>query len=254
MACVRLVPFLLSLMALPLWGEAPARWTYKVAETYPHDRAAFTQGLHYDGTTLFLGTGRYGASSVRRVDLASGRAKARQNLHPRLFGEGVTLHGERLFQLTWKSGVALVYDAASLELKETLRYRGEGWGITSDGHLVITSDGSDTLTARDPETFAVVWRVGVTLDGRPLRELNELEYIDGRIYANVWKRDEIMVINPTSGVVEATLDCSALTAEVRGRFGTADVLNGIAYDARHKHLLVTGKYWDRVYALEVIRD
>lgn len=232
-------------------GGQPARWSYDVVGSYPQDAAAFTQGLCYDGETLFLGTGQYGASSVRRVDLESGRSALRRHLDPRLFGEGVAVHGNTLYQLTWKAGLVLTYDAETLRPGKPLRYRGEGWGLTSNGKVLIMSDGSATLTGRDPDSFDVVWRLPVTLAGRPVASLNELEFINGRIFANVWQRDEIVVIDPASGAAEAVIDCADLVAETRRRTRWAGVLNGIAYDRRRDLVLVTGKNWDRIYALRL---
>lgn len=237
--------------SLALAEGPPAQWSYEVVETLPHDPDAFTQGLAHDGAVLYLGTGKYGASSIRRVDPPTGVASARVDLDGRLFGEGVAKHGGVLYQLTWRSGLVLTYDAATLRRGRTLSYRGEGWGLTSDGRQLIMSNGSDVLTGRDPETFAALWNLPVTRDGRPVTQLNELEFINGRIFANVWKSDEIVVINPSSGRVEAVMDCSALVRETRQRVPSAGVLNGIAYDERRGLVLVTGKLWDRIYVLRV---
>jgi glutamine cyclotransferase len=222
-----------------------------VVESFPQDPAAFTQGLCYDGATLYLGTGLYGSSSIRHVDLATGLTLRRKDLGRQLFGEGIALHGALLYQLTWQAGQVLTYDAKTLQPGATMRYQGEGWGLTSNGRELIMSNGSEVLCGRDPKTFAPLWHLRVTRNGLPVSALNELEYIKGRIYANVWKANEIVVINPKSGTVEAVLDCSGLMAAVQKRVRRAGVLNGIAYDARRDLVLVTGKNWDRVVTVRV---
>jgi glutaminyl-peptide cyclotransferase len=242
---------ILALAGIPGAVAQPERWSYEVAGSYPSDTGAFTQGLCYDGETLFLGTGKYGESSVRRVKLETGKTLRRTDLDRRLFGEGVAQHGRLLYQLTWQAGLAVVYDAETLQQQKSFRYRGEGWGLTSNGRELVMSNGTSVLTGRDPATFAAVWSVRVTKAGRPVSALNELEFIKGRLYANVWRSDEVMVIDPQTGVVEAVLDFSALTAATRARVREAEVLNGIAYDARRDLLLVTGKCWDRIYAVKI---
>lgn len=243
-----------AVLSVPSMAGQPEQWAFKVVETCAQDPRAFTQGLLHDGRTLILGTGQYGQSSIRRVDLASGATLARRNLDRHLFGEGVARHGEILYQLTWKSGIVLKYKLRTMEPAGTARYRAEGWGLTSDGRVLIMSNGSDVLTGRDPTTFAPVWNLKVTKNGRPLAALNELEYIDGNVFANVWKSNEIVVIDLQSGAVKAVLDCSGLAAEARRRSQGAGVLNGIAYHTRRKLLLVTGKNWDVIYALKMTRS
>lgn len=237
--------------ATSLLSATPESWHFKVVESHPQDREAFTQGLYYDREGLILGTGQYGGSSLRRVDLGTGKTQVYRKLDRRHFGEGVARHGKTLFQLTWKDGLVLLYDAATLKPKGSMRYRGEGWGLTSDGRDLIMSNGSSVLTGRNPATFAPIWNLNVTLNGRVVGSLNELEYIGGKIFANVWKSNEILVIDPQSGVVTATIDCSELVAEARRRYRRAGVLNGIAYDRKRGLLLVTGKNWDVIYLLRL---
>jgi glutamine cyclotransferase len=238
-------------LASALLTAAPEEWGFEVVEDHPQDRGAFTQGLYYDHEGLVLGTGQYGRSSIRRVRLRTGNSLLHRKLDGRLFGEGVARHGATLFQLTWKAGVVLKYDAATLKPRGTLRYRGEGWGLTSDGKVLIMSNGSSVLTGRDPKSFAPIWDLKVTLHGRPLTALNELEFIGGKIFANVWQSNQIVVIDPLSGVVSAIIDCSGLVARAQQRQSGAGVLNGIAYDAQRKLLLVTGKNWDVIHALRL---
>lgn len=220
----------------------------RVVAEWPHDPQAFTQGLIFDRGQLLESTGQYGSSELRRVELESGRVLARVPLGANLFGEGVALVGDRLIQLTWQEGRALVYDAASFAPVTEWRYSGEGWGLTYDGRRLVMSDGSDTLSFRDPQTFASLGRLRVTLDGAPLPALNELEWAEGAIWANVWQSDRIVRIDPDSGRVTAVVDASGLLPPEQ-RSGAA-VLNGIAYDAHSKRFYLTGKLWPKVFEVE----
>lgn len=220
----------------------------RVVAEWPHDPQAFTQGLIFDRGQFLESTGQYGASELRRVELESGRVLARVPLGADLFGEGLALAGDRLIQLTWQEGRALVYDAASFAPITEWRYPGEGWGLTYDGRRLVMSDGGDTLTFRDPRTFAPLGRLPVTLDGAPLPALNELEWAEGAIWANVWQTDRIVRIDPDSGRVTAVVDASGLFPPEQ-RSG-ADVLNGIAYDAHSKRFYLTGKLWPKVFEVE----
>ncbi|EXJ16006.1 glutaminyl-peptide cyclotransferase [Imhoffiella purpurea] len=222
---------------------------YRVLASYPHDPSAFTQGLIYADGQLYEGTGNYGRSVLRRVDLETGRVEQETRLESRLFGEGITHWGDRLIQLTWREHLAILYDRDSLERMETFRYAGEGWGLTHDGRHWIMSDGTQVLRFIDPESHQVVRRLGVTDQGRPVRDLNELEYIDGEVWANIWKRDLIARIDPETGEVASYLDLSGLAPEGLSRDA---VLNGIAYDARGERLFVTGKYWPRLFWIQVV--
>jgi glutamine cyclotransferase len=220
----------------------------RVLAQWPHDPQAFTQGLIFDRGQFLESTGQYGPSELRRVELESGRVLARVPLAASLFGEGLALVGDRLIQLTWQEGRALVYDAASFAPIAEWRYPGEGWGLTYDGRRLVMSDGSDTLTFRDPQTFAPSGRLRVTLDGAPLTALNELEWAEGSIWANVWQTDRIVRIDPDSGRVTAVVDASGLLPPEQ-RIG-ADVLNGIAYDAHTRRFYLTGKLWPKVFEVE----
>lgn len=220
----------------------------EVVATYRHDAAASTQGLLWDEGGFLEGTGGQGESELRRVTLATGEVTERRALDPRLFGEGVARAGDRIYQLTWRDGVCLVYDPETLAAAGEFRYEGEGWGLTYDGRYLIMSDGSATLTWRDPATFAAVRTAAVTAAGKPVERLNELEYVEGKIYANVWHGDRIAIIDPASAHVEAWLNLRALGPRPRGERTCA---NGIAYDPQGKRLFVTGKRWPELYEVKL---
>ncbi|GAB3672907.1 glutaminyl-peptide cyclotransferase [Salinisphaera aquimarina] len=220
----------------------------RILAAYPHDADAFTQGLLVDRGEMFESTGQYGQSSLRRVDLESGRILQAVSLPAEYFGEGLALADGRLYQLTWKAGVVFIYDRNSLERLGELHYSGEGWGLTWDGHHLIMSDGSAALRVIDRQDFSVVGRIAVTEQGRPLDNLNELEYIDGGIWANVWHQSRIVRIDPVSGQVTRAIDATALKASLP-RDATPNVLNGIAWDAAQERLYLTGKYWPRLFEI-----
>ncbi len=201
--------------------------------------------------SFFEGTGNYGKSALRRVDLATGRVEQETRLAPNLFGEGITDWKGTLVQLTWRERLGLIHDKARLETHETFRYSGEGWGITQDGHHWIVSDGTAVLRFLDPESRRVVRRLTVRDGDRPIRFLNELEYIAGEIWANVWKQDFLARIAPSTGAVTGWIDLSGLCPKSE-RPGREAVLNGIAYDAERDRLFVTGKYWPRLYEIQVV--
>lgn len=224
---------------------------FEVVAAYPHDPGAFTQGLAIDSGQLYEGTGLYGASTVRRVDLASGRAEKQRVLNARYFGEGIAILDGALYQLTWQNGVVVVYDLETFEVERTMQYEGEGWGLTHDGTHFIMSDGSATIRFRDPQTFAIVREVEVRDRGTPVPKLNELEYVDGEIWANIWYDDRIARIAPATGEVLGYIDLRTLyPANARG---SEAVLNGIAYDPAAKRLFVTGKNWPQLFEIEVER-
>lgn len=224
---------------------------FRVVAEYPHDPEAFTQGLVFIDGELFEGTGLNGASTLRRVDLASGDVLEGVALPRRFFGEGIAVLGDRIYQLTWQNGVALVFDRETFEVVDTFSYETEGWGLTTDGTRLIMSDGSDRLFFRDPETFAELDSVQVRDGDTPVTRLNELEYVNGEIWANVWQTDSIARIDPASGEVLGWIDLSGLLAD-SDRPQTPDaVLNGIAYDAESGRLFVTGKLWPKLFEIEV---
>jgi glutamine cyclotransferase len=229
---------------------APPLYTYEVVNVYPHDPTAFTQGLVFDDDTLYEGTGLYGRSSLRRVDLTSGQVLQQVPLSQDYFGEGITVWGQTIIQLTWQSRRGFVYDKTSFAQQAEFTYPTEGWGITHDGRRLIMSDGSATLYFWDPATFRPVDSVDVyDLDG-PVFRLNELEYIEGEIFANIWQTDRIARIDPVTGQVLGWIDLSGLlTPEERAQ---SDVLNGIAYQPESERLFVTGKLWPKLFEIRLV--
>ena len=235
----------------PIIPSAVPLYTYRIVNSYPHDPQAFTQGLAFVDGQLYEGTGLNGQSSLRRVDLATGEVLQRYHLDPAFFGEGITIIGERILQLTWQSNVGFVYDRESFEPLRQWTYSSEGWGLTHDGRQLIMSDGTATLRFLDPETFGEISRVDVFDNNGPVVRLNELEYVDGEIWANVWQTDRIARIDPQSGRVVGWIDLSGLLSPEDKR-QPVDVLNGIAYDSANKRLLVTGKLWPKLFEIEVL--
>ena len=230
-------------------GDAVAG--FSIVAAYPHDPDAFTQGLAIEAGQLYEGTGQYGASTVRRVDLTSGRPEKQRALGPRYFGEGIAILDGLLYQLTWQNNVVVVFDLETFEVVRTMPYTGEGWGLTHDGRELIMSDGSATIRFRDPQTFAVTREIEVRDDGVPVPMLNELEYIDGEIWSNIWYDDRIVRIAPADGAVLGYIDLANLYP--RSARSSEAVLNGIAYDSDAKRLFVTGKNWPQLYEIRVER-
>jgi glutamine cyclotransferase len=228
--------------------EAPV-YSYEVVETYDHDRDDFTQGLVLDGGMLFEGTGLRGKSRLIKSDLGTGEVLDTLELAPEYFGEGVAVLGSEVFQLTYTSNLGFVYDRDSLEMKRTFSYATEGWGLTHDGRSLIMSDGTATLHFLDPASGVETGRVSVYDDLGPVANLNELEYIDGEVYANVWHTSVIAIISPASGEVTGWIDLAGLDPEPP-QLNSEYVLNGIAYDSETGHLLVTGKCWPHIYEIE----
>lgn len=245
---------LTALLALPfalVAGCSPQkaeRLGVVVLEERPHDRTAFTQGLLLHGDLLYESTGLVGASSLREVDPVTGEVLRIRHVPAPYFGEGLALVGEELLQLTWQEGVLFRYDRASFEPLAEVRYAGEGWGLCYDGEKLFMTDGSATLFERDPKTFAITRQVEVKLDGEPLRSLNELECVNGKVYANVFTTDDIVRIDPGTGRVEALIDASPLRGRLEDARGI-DVLNGIAFDAGAEAFLVTGKLWPTLFVV-----
>ena len=230
-----------------------AVYGYEVVNVYPHDRGAFTQGLVFHDGVLYEGTGLEGKSQLRRVDLETGKVQRVVRLSPKLFGEGVTILGNNIYQLTWKAGTGFVYDKKTMRRTGTFRYPGEGWGLTTDGRFLILSDGTPNLRYLDPATFKEVGRIRVTDQGRVVRNLNELEYIGGDVFANIWKENRIARISTDTGQVTAWIDLSGLLP-VTDRRPLKDMhLNGIAYDATGDRLFVTGKNWPKLFEIKLKR-
>lgn len=232
---------------------AVKRYGYRIVESYPSDIAAFTQGLIYRQGQLYRGTGKRGASRLSKLDLESGVETAGVDLGRRYFGEGIEQVEDRLFQLTWQSNLVFEYDAETLETRATHYNPTEGWGLAYDGETLYLSDGSTQLSLIDPEGFVFTSKLTVTLNDQPVGNLNELEFIEGEVWANVWQTDFIVRIDPTTGKVVGLVDLSGL-AERTARNGSEAVLNGIAYDAEKKRLFVTGKYWSTVFEIELVEQ
>ena len=221
------------------------RLRVRVIRSTAHDPAAFTQGLIWHDGQLFESTGQYGRSSLRQVDPTTGQVVRQVPVRGQLFGEGLALVGKRLIQLTWRSGTALVWDLTSFRHIESYSYQGEGWGLCFDGTRLVMSDGSDQLTFRDPETFAETGTIAITSAGRPVQMLNELECVDGSVYANVWQTERIVQIDPDRGIVTAEIDASGL---LDGPL--PEVLNGIAHVPATDRFFITGKLWPRIFEVE----
>jgi glutaminyl-peptide cyclotransferase len=221
---------------------------FDVTATYPHDPTAYTQGLLRVDSVLYESTGLYGHSDVRRVDLHTGRVLSSRPLASNRFGEGLALLRGRLYQLTWESNVAYTYDSATLAPGDSFHYDGQGWGLTTDGTSLIMSDGSDSLRFLSPSTFQVERVVHVTYKGAPLKQLNELEYVDGDVLANVYQTNWVLRIDPATGNVRALLDFADLYPN---RTPTAEVMNGIAIAPDGKQLLLTGKFWPSVFQVQL---
>ncbi|MFL5350207.1 MAG: glutaminyl-peptide cyclotransferase [Hyalangium sp.] len=224
---------------------------FEIVQRWPHDPKAFTEGLLYRDGRLYESTGLNGSSDFREVDLETGQVLRSRELDQKYFGEGLALFGGKLYQLTWRSQVGFTYDAATFQPTGQFSYTGEGWGLTDDGTSLIMSDGTSTLRFLDPATLAVQRTLKVTDEGREVTQLNELEYVKGEIYANVWRTNLIARIDPVTGHVTGWVDLTGLLAPSE-RSGNEDVLNGIAYDAATDRLWVTGKLWPRLFEIRVV--
>ncbi len=229
----------------------PTYYTYNVVNTYPHKEDSYTQGLIFHNGELIEGTGLNGSSRIMKVDLESGKTKLIASLSSQHFGEGITLLGDTLYQLTWTSNRLFTYDINSgAQIGERV-YTGQGWGITTDGQRLYTSDGSSIISIRRPSDFVVERRIAVTINGESINYLNELEWIDGKIWANVYTTNSIIIINPENGITEGIIDLSGILAPELIT-PTTDVLNGIAYDKEGKRIFVTGKNWSQLFEIEII--
>ncbi len=250
----RLVFLVLAAMlasAAPSAAATPA-YGYKVVHVYPHDRTAFTEGLFYLGGFLYESTGEPGHSGIRRETLETGETVQSRGLPPPYFGEGIVAWKDRLFELTWQSHIGFVYDLSTFTPFASFTYPGEGWALTADGHRLIMSDGTPVLRFIDPETVKEIGRVTVTDEGRPVQNLNELEYVKGEVFANIWRTNRIARIDPKTGKVRGWIDLTGLMAGLPPPDQTDSVLNGIAYDAEHDRLFVTGKLWPSLFEIKLV--
>jgi glutamine cyclotransferase len=230
----------------------PASFTYKVINTYPHDVGAYTQGLIYYDGWLYEGTGNYNQSTVRKVRLSNGEVIQARNNASDIFGEGITIYNGRIYQLSWKAQICFVYDLNTLEEVQKYYYQNkEGWGLTNNEDELIMSDGTNILYFLDPEMFTVNRQIEVYNNEGPVKDLNELEYIDGKIYANRYYTDEIVIIDPATGKEEGRVDMKGILS-IKDRKPSTNVLNGIAWDAENERLFITGKYWPKLFEIELV--
>lgn len=229
----------------------PKIYTYEVVASYPHLTSSYTQGLQFVDGTMWEGTGEYGHSRLQTIDLATGKAEVKVSLPDTEFGEGITLLGECIYQLTWQNRTMHIYDRATCRLLRNETYSGEGWGLTTDGTKLYMSDGTSLIRVIDPATFKQERTISVFCNGRSLPYLNELEWIDGRIWANVYTLDQIAIINPESGIVEGVIDLTGILPE-EDIYASTDVLNGIAYDRATGRIFVTGKNWSKLFEIKII--
>lgn len=234
-------------------GISVPRYRFEVVHVYPHDRHAFTQGLEFRNGFLYEGTGLEGRSTLRKEDLASGKVLQEIGLSAQLFGEGITVLNGRITQLTWQSHIGYVYDQRSFRLLKSFSYQGEGWGLANDGKQIYMSDGSAQIRCLDPATLQELRRITVHDGGQEIKELNELEWVRGEIYANIWETDRIARISPSDGQVLGWIDLSGLLTD-QDRTPETDVLNGIAYDSVADRLFVTGKLWPRLFQIRLVRE
>ena len=242
-------------VAAPATGHSAAampvvRYTYQVLRVWPHDRGAFTQGLVFRGGRFIESTGLKGRSSLREIDPATGRILKQVSVPAQYFAEGVAVLGANAFQLTWQNHKGFVYDVDTFQLQKEFAYEGEGWGLTTDGRSLILSDGTARIRFLEPGTFAVTRSIDVKMDGKPVDHLNELEFVQGEIFANLWQTDEVVRIDPTTGRVRGVIDFAGLLPRSE-RGPDTDVLNGIAYDAAADRLFVTGKFWPKIFEVRV---
>lgn len=235
-------------------GSSIEAFSYRIVDSYPHDPSAFTQGLVYYQGEFYEGTGLYGRSSLRRVKIETGEVLEIVNLEDEFFAEGIAIWEDRIIQLTWKSRQGFVWDREKLSQIGDFTYRTEGWGLTSNETRLIMSDGSDTLYFLDPENYSLHGTLKVTASGEPVRGINELEYIEGMIYANLWPSSWIAIISPDTGEVTGRIDLSGILEEGGTPAGRVDVLNGIAYDPSGDRLFVTGKLWPRLFEIELVEE
>ena len=243
-------PFLLAQAPHPASPHRPQEYTFAIVAVYPHDTSAFTQGLAYRDGFLYEGTGREGQSSLRKVRLETGEIVQQVNLEPDLFGEGITLLNDKVIQLTWKSGIGFVYDLNSFRLLRRFSYSGEGWGLATNGRELFLSDGTPEIRVLDGETFQEKRRIKVHEGSTAVDQLNELEFVEGQVFANLWHSNRVARISPKTGDVVGWINLAGLLSPMY-RLEPEAVLNGIAYDPIRKRLFVTGKLWPRIFEIKL---
>jgi glutamine cyclotransferase len=231
---------------------AVPEYTAVIVKTYPHDPRAFTEGLVYHKGFLYESTGRLGQSSIREVNLRTGDVKRKRDLDPQYYGEGIVIWKDRLIQVTWKNETGFVYDLKTFEPRSTFHYSGEGWALTTDGSHLIMSDGTSDLRILDPDTLSELGRVHVTCEGHPVANINELEWVKGEVYANIWRTNVIARINPRTGEIQGLIDLTNVVPDA-ARTPGENVPNGIAYDAAGDRLFVAGKLWPTLYQITLSR-
>ena len=227
------------------------QYTYDVVNVYPHDPTAFTEGLQYYKGDLYESTGLEGQSSMRRVELATGKVLQKTDVDPKYFGEGFVISGDKVIQLTYTTQIGFIYDLKTLSQTGTWNYQGEGWSLTTDGTNIIMSNGTERLKYLDPSTLSVVKTLDVQQSGLPVEYINELEYINGEIWANIWRTDSVIRIDPATGNIKGWIDLSGLLSPSERKGNNVDVLNGIAYDQEHDRIFVTGKNWPKLFEIKV---
>jgi glutamine cyclotransferase len=239
-------------------NSAPEIYTFKIINTYPHDKGAYTQGLEYYNGFLYEGTGQKGASSIRKVELETGKVLQQKDLNEQYFGEGITILNNKLYQLTWKSGIGFVYNLDTFEKESEFKYTKsrEGWGLTHNNEKLIKTDGTERIWFLNPNTLEEEYYIEAYTDSRKVENLNELEYINGFIYANVWQQNSILIVNPSTGKIEGVANLNDLKEHIKKEQTLEerdDVLNGIAFDKTNNRLFVTGKHWGKLYEIELFK-
>ena len=231
----------------------PQRYTYKILERYTHDIKAYTQGLEFYQDTLYEGTGQYGASTLRQLDLKQGKVLKQNTLDNRYFGEGITLMGDKIYQLTWRANTGLVYDRNTFELIDEFQYdqSRQGWGLCNDGQYLYKSDGTEKIWRLDPNTHKEIDHIEIYTNKFVIDQINELEWVDGKIYANIYQKDAVAIVDPATGAVEGVINLKGLQKEVT-QHAALDVLNGIAYNGSPGILYITGKNWDTLFKIQII--